>query len=238
MSLVATEQFQTATKAGQLRVVPCEVRPKSFAAGSGTLALLSLVCQVVSTSLWQLWTALVSEVDTLTKSGTYTGGTFTISIDGATTAAIAWNAPNATILAALNALPNIRPGDIVLTGGGGAGISTAAITMTFGGTKAGRAMTNSVDASSITGGGTIVYAVGTAGVEAVPGTELPSGLIWPDALILASGGQTISQVMMSGTVNRNDIPLNSVSQGAVDAALQSIEFRKLGFTVEGLVGVA
>lgn len=238
MALVPTEQFQTANAPTKLRAWAEEIRAKSFAAGSGTIAILSLVCQVISTGFWQLWTAVVSEVDTLTKSGTYTGGTFTLTIDGATTAAIAWNAPNATILAALNALPNIRPGDIVVSGGGGAGISTGAVTLTFAGTKAGRAMTNSADASSITGGGTIVYAVGTAGVEAVPGTEGPSGVVWPDPVLLNAGGQVVGQVMMEGTFNRNDVPLNGVSQGAVDAALQSPEFRKLGFTVEGLVGVA
>lgn len=238
MSLSPTEILQTVTAPAKLRAIPKEIRPKSFAAGSGTLAILTLVCQAASTGFWQLWTALVSEIDTLTKSGTYTGGTYTLTVDGATTAAIAWNANNVAILAALNALPNIAPGDVVVSGGGAAGISTGAVTLTFGGKKAGRAMTNSVDATNITGGGSITYAVSTAGVEAPTGTENPTGFIWPDPLVLASGGQTISNVMVAGIVNRNDVPLNGVTQGAVDAALASLEFRKLDFTVEGLVGVA
>jgi hypothetical protein len=46
-----------------------------------------------------------------------TGGTFTLTFSGQTTTAIAYNATAATILAALEALSNINPGDIVVTGG-------------------------------------------------------------------------------------------------------------------------
>jgi hypothetical protein len=46
-----------------------------------------------------------------------TGGTFRITFRGQQTDPIAWNANNATILAALNDLDNVVPGDIVVCGG-------------------------------------------------------------------------------------------------------------------------
>jgi hypothetical protein len=46
-----------------------------------------------------------------------TGGTFTLTYSGQTTAAIAWNANAATVQAALEALSNVAPGDVAVTGG-------------------------------------------------------------------------------------------------------------------------
>jgi len=49
-----------------------------------------------------------NEVQDLTFSATPTGGSFTITFDGETTAAIPYNASNAQVQAALEALPNIN----------------------------------------------------------------------------------------------------------------------------------
>jgi hypothetical protein len=67
------------------------------------------------------------EVQTLTIGGTPTGGTFTLSFQGAVTAPIAWSATNATLVgnidAALGALRTV---------GGAANVTTAVGTMTAG----------------------------------------------------------------------------------------------------------
>jgi hypothetical protein len=74
-----------------------------------------------------------AEVQTITIGGTPTGGTFTLTFEGFTTAAITWSATNATLIAnidaALEALPNIGTGGVVtavatMT----AGIGTATVT--------------------------------------------------------------------------------------------------------------
>jgi hypothetical protein len=59
-----------------------------------------------------------------------TGGTFTATWNGQTTAAIAWNASAADVQAALIALSNIGPSDVIVTGGP----LPAAITVEFTGT--------------------------------------------------------------------------------------------------------
>lgn len=58
----------------------------------------------------------VSEVQKLTTTNKATGGTFTLTYDGHTTAAIAYDATTAQIQAALEALPNVSAGDITVSG--------------------------------------------------------------------------------------------------------------------------
>lgn len=58
-----------------------------------------------------------SEVQTVTITGAPTGGTFTVTFSGQTTAATAFNAPAATLQTNLNALPNLD--GVVVTGSAG-----------------------------------------------------------------------------------------------------------------------
>src|SRR5689334_9864595 len=61
----------------------------------------------------------VTEVQTITVTGTPTGGTFKLAALGQTTAAIAYNANAAAVQAALRALS--RVGAVTVTGGAGPG---------------------------------------------------------------------------------------------------------------------
>lgn len=61
--------------------------------------------------------AAKNEIQRVTHSGT--GGTFTLSFDGSVTGAIAWNAAAADVQTALEALGNIAPGDVTVTGNAG-----------------------------------------------------------------------------------------------------------------------
>lgn len=60
----------------------------------------------------------VNEIQLILSNAT--GGTFTATYSGQTTAAIAWNATTADVQAALVALSNIAPGDVLVTGAAGA----------------------------------------------------------------------------------------------------------------------
>lgn len=71
-----------------------------------------------------------NEVQTITITGSPTGGDFTLTFDGETTDAIAYNASAAAVQAALDALPNISEGDVTVGGGVGPGTPW---TVTFGG---------------------------------------------------------------------------------------------------------
>lgn len=110
-----------------------------------------------------------SEVQTLTIGGTPDGGTFTLTFEGFTTAAITWTATDATLVAAidaaLEALPNIGTGGVVaadttLTSGIGD------VTITFGGNLAKKAVGLITATSSLTGTAPTV-----AVVETTPGVD-------------------------------------------------------------------
>lgn len=60
-----------------------------------------------------------AEVQTVSFGGTPTGGSFTLTYNGQTTAAIAWNATAATVRDALNALGSVGASGVTVTGGPG-----------------------------------------------------------------------------------------------------------------------
>jgi hypothetical protein len=93
-----------------------------------------------------------SEVQQLAITGGPTGGTFTLTFTGQTTSAIAYNASASVVQAALEALSNIAPGDVVCTGGP---LPGTPIVITFAGAYAGIDVTAITAASgSLTGGTT------------------------------------------------------------------------------------
>ena len=77
----------------------------------------------------------VAEVQTLTVTGSPTGGTFTVKATGGPTepAAIAYNATASAVQSALEALSNIASGDVTCAGGPHPGTP---VTVTFGGASA------------------------------------------------------------------------------------------------------
>ena len=128
--------------------------------------------RITSSNLYAPYAGRVSEVQTITIDAT--GGTFTVTFEGATTAAIAWNATAAAFKAALEALPTIQPGDITVS------LATLVYTVTFVGKFAGEnvtAMTTS--AASLTGGAsTATVATATAGgAAASDGSEILAGFL-------------------------------------------------------------
>jgi hypothetical protein len=76
----------------------------------------------------------IDEVQTLSITGAPTGGTFTLSFNGQTTAAIAYNATAAQVQTALRALSRLGAGIVV----GGGPLPGTAVTITFTGAKLGK----------------------------------------------------------------------------------------------------
>ena len=72
-----------------------------------------------TTERWNYQTLVgTDEVQTISKTGTVTGGNWTFTFNGATTANIAWNAAAATVQAAIEALSTVGTGNVVVTGTG------------------------------------------------------------------------------------------------------------------------
>lgn len=108
---------------------------------------------------WMAFAPGSDEVQTVTITGTPTGGTYTLTFDGQTTAGIAYDATAGAVQSALEALSNVAPGDVACTGGPHPGTP---VVVTFGGTYDGEdvpQMTGS--AASLTGGTTPAVNVST-----------------------------------------------------------------------------
>lgn len=160
--------------------------------------------------LYAPYVAATSEIQTVTITGTPTGGTFTLSFDGATTAAIAYNATGATVQTALEALPTITAGDVSVSGGPGPGTPYVA---TFGGQYAGTdvaAMTAS--GASLTGGTSPAVAVttGTAGgAEDPAGEGTAAGFLFNSTEMRASGPDVGAPLLWRGVIRTAKLPAAS-----------------------------
>lgn len=108
-----------------------------------------------------------NEVQTVTVTGTPTGGTFTLSYGGQTTSALAYNAAASAVQTALLALSTIGAGNATVSGGAG-----GPYTVTFVGDLAGENVNAITAAASLTGGT-------TPGVTVV--TATPGVAAWVDA---------------------------------------------------------
>lgn len=118
----------------------------------------------------------VPEIQTATKTGTWSGGTFTIALvrngETNTTPAIAYNATAATVQAALRALDNIGPAGVTVTGGP---LSTTPMVFTFNYAEDINPLT--IDVTNVTGSTPGVGVVETQkGTTAVAGTETAMGI--------------------------------------------------------------
>lgn len=84
--------------------IPAKLDPSQFSDGNAVVVKLNGAIA-----------AGKNEKQSAVKTGAPTGGTFTLTWSGQTTAAIAFNADAATVQAALEALSNIAPGDVSVT---------------------------------------------------------------------------------------------------------------------------
>lgn len=104
-----------------------------------------------------------SEVQTVTITGSPTGGTFTLTLSGQTTAAIAYNAAASAVQSAIAALSTVGSGNVAVSGSAG-----GPYTVTFQGSLAHTNVAQMTATSSLTGGSSPAVGVstGTGGVNA------------------------------------------------------------------------
>lgn len=95
----------------------------------------------------------VNEIQTVAINGTFSGGTFTYTVNGQTTAGVAYNASAATFQAAIVALSNVGPSDVTVTGANG-----GPYTVTFKGALGFQNITTSSSGAGLTPGGTAAAA--------------------------------------------------------------------------------
>lgn len=134
----------------------------------------------------------VSEVQHITVSAT--GGNFTITWNGQTTGSILATAAASVVQAALDALSNIAPGDVTVTGGPGDAAGTTPYILTWA-TYLGNVAQPTCSDVDMTGTATAVPSTATAGVQQV------GGLFTDDKANI-----TIQSVKATGTLTFSDVP--------------------------------
>lgn len=149
------------------------------------------------------------EKQTVTITGTPTGGTFTLTYAGQTTAAIAYNATAATVQTRLEALSTIGAGNVTVTGGPGPG---TAWVVTFAGDLADTNVAQMTSTDSLTGGSSPASAISTTtagGADiASDGTQVARGHLLSGAYVRA-GKHVPAALYYKGRVYRDLLPSNS-----------------------------
>lgn len=161
-----------------------------------------------------------NEVQTVTITGTPTGGTFTLTYAGQTTAGIAYNADAAAVQSALEALSNLVPGDVTVGGGPGPGTP---YTVTFGGSLASSNVAEmTASGASLTGGTSPAAAVTTTtpgvGVDLAVLPDLYEDLGWLTSDGVTYGRTTeVSDVTSFGSVQptRSDVTNDTITMSVV-----------------------
>ncbi|MGW5003245.1 hypothetical protein ACWEP8_36955 [Streptomyces hydrogenans] len=162
--------------------------------------------KITASGLYAPYAAVTNEVQTLTVTGAPTGGTFTITYSGQTTAAIAYNATAAAVQAALEALSNVNPGDIVVTGNAG-----GPWTLTYGGQYLGENVAAVTTTEAFTGGTTpdITIATTTGGdtATATDGSQIFVGFLFTEVSFYPGSTKVGAPLMVHGQIDPSKLPV-------------------------------
>lgn len=174
---------------------------------------------------------VVNEQQSLIATGG-TAGDFTLTFDGETTGAIAWNADATAVRTALEGLSNIDPGDVVVAGGP---LPGTAVTITFQGQYADQNVPALVVTDNVTngnatittpqGGGGTGAATGGAGLDVAKGFLLfPVSTVNMLTKANLTTGPATAALFTRGRVREANLPATSRLDDAAKAALPLIEF--------------
>lgn len=173
-------EFNAALERGEIRVdqefdpVVRPVTARNITLGTSFAEITPENIQLASgmgTESSQAAGSATNEVQEVAISGTPTGGTFTLTFHGQTTAAIAYDAAASAVQSALEALSNVSSGDVSCSGGA---LPGSAVTVTFQGNYAATDVEQmTADGSGLTGGTSPDAAVTTT----TPGVSAKSAQI-------------------------------------------------------------
>jgi hypothetical protein len=163
--------------------------------------------RIAASGLYAPYAGPTNEVTTVTVTGAPTGGTFTLTWGGQTTSDIAYNATAATVQAALEALSNIAPGDVTVTGNAG-----GPYTLTWGGENLGDDVAApTADGTDLTGGTTpsVTVTTTTAGgaAGASDGTQIFVGFLATETAFYPGTTKVGAALIRHGQVSVSKLPV-------------------------------
>lgn len=191
---------------------------------NGYLPSGTVLGKITSSGLWGPYAGLTEEVQTVTEGGSGLTS-YTLTFSGQSTGSIAAAATAATVQTALQALSNIGPGNVTVTGP-----TSGPYIVTFTGALA---ETNVAQMTSTpTGGsGTVTVATTTAGgaANASDGTQTAFGLLKASVSLVQPNGALKAKVGCAARVAFNAVskarlpftPSTAPAGGYLDAAAQT-----------------
>lgn len=155
-----------------------------------------------------------SEVQTMSRGPSPNNGTYTLTYEGQTTAAISYNATTAAIQAALEALSTVNSGDITV-GGGANGLGDGDITFTFDDTLG--------DVSMVSGDGTNLG----PGSQPLPVVETTKGV----PAYISRSSNTVDDVIYGVTLHLHDVTGASGEKLTLTRDIQSVRDKLDSFVI-------
>lgn len=180
------------------------------------------LAKVTSTGKYRQYAGKVNEQQVVTVDAT--SGTYTLTFDGETTAAIAEGATAAAVKSALEGLSNINPGDVTVTGATG-GPYTVTFTGAYAGLNVPQMTATDVDLAG--GGDSVTVTTSVAGGStASDGTEVFAGHLYTtvDLRGTTSGevGDVAAALFHHGEVVESKLPSGHGLDAAAKAAAASL----------------
>lgn len=167
-----------------------------------------------ASSGYDVWLGQSNEVNTITSNATpATAGTFTLTIEGEVSGAIAFDADAAAVQAAIEAMTAFAPGDVVAVDSGGGtdlGDASHVVTLTWGGAYAGQDITITIQTGGLTGNAHALATSTAGGSDAGDGSKIDAFLWSPEAdHAVSTVGTQVVNVFVRGLIHSADVPVPS-----------------------------
>lgn len=182
----------------------CKIGELTIAADAGMPLTAAMVVQGRSAQRLTVAPTNVTEVQSIVTSGVPTGGTFTISFLGATTAAIPYNETAANIATAVNALAPVVAAGGTFVGAGGPLPTAVTLTAATGFVSRGLPPIT-VDGSGLTGGtaAAVTASTTTQGATALPALANSAAYNFNEAKVTLAGGVVATVGSFNLSINNN-----------------------------------
>lgn len=236
------ELFASRDFTGSIRQVVEHNKVATFSTGTAELLIGLPVARAKSTGYYAVWQPPVSAITTITSDRT--GGTFTMTVDGKTTAAIDATAGNCTAAVLTAALALLLPTESFTVSG--TDLSGDGLVVTFHDDELyGRMDIDPSVADSGSGGTGLSLAETAVGVDD-DGLADIDAFVAHDKVQLVSGYQVLGKVQTVGEIHRDDVNTATMrallggtpTENNLDAALKRMSLRQAGIRIKGLAGVA
>lgn len=214
-----------------LRAFPTSIQSGDFGPAVQAAGFPPLFPLISSGGKYLRWSGGTTQLDLITAASTAaTAGTFTLTVNGKTTAPLDHDISGPDIEVALEDVGVGSVDDMIISdAGGGLGANNGSVTLFWsGGELAEQPINISADFSSLVGNVHVLSQIQAGDVDEI------QGFVWPDNVMVEVAEDTIGNVMLAGRIHVDDIAVDaSRNLGSIKASMRLFG-RRSPYTIEGL----